>query len=324
MNPISPSITVVIPTYNRGAAIYKTIESALHQDLPADEFEIIVVDDGSTDDTFAVLEAAYAHNPRVRLFSTPNGGVARARNFGLEQARGEFIAYLDHDDLWLPQKLRLQREAMGSSPEIGVVCCDWLAVNESGEVLPKPRQFQAENGWIAPPKKAYPWVFGAYPKLPLLNPIVSMSVPLIRTELLRKIGGFDETTVPSDDWDIWIRLSAVTQFAYCADIGAHYVFHGNQQHTNALPALDSWLIILEKHRVSKADDFALWRRQKAYGRFVKQMRHHIMAKEFLFSHQYLNLVVRLGAQIFLSPKSAFSRQNIYLLYRAATFNCKRY
>lgn len=89
----SPQISVIIPVYNRGALVETTVASALAQDLRPEEFEILLVDDGSTDDTWQILNALYAHHPQIRLFHLENGGVARARNFGLKQARGEFIAY---------------------------------------------------------------------------------------------------------------------------------------------------------------------------------------------------------------------------------------
>ena len=114
-----PLVSVVIPTYNRGALIAQTIESVLAQDLPPESVEIIIVDDGSTDETFDILQRLYSSHGQVRLFQTSNGGVAAARNFGVEQARGEFIAFLDHDDLWLPQKLRLQLERIQNDVKVG-------------------------------------------------------------------------------------------------------------------------------------------------------------------------------------------------------------
>jgi glycosyltransferase involved in cell wall biosynthesis len=121
-----PLVSVVIPVYNRGARLQPTIESALEQTLPSHDYEIIIVDDGSTDDTLAFLQLTYADEPRIKIVSQQNGGVARARNRGLEEARGEFSAYLDHDDFWLPNKLEKQLAAFEGKPAVGVIYCRWL------------------------------------------------------------------------------------------------------------------------------------------------------------------------------------------------------
>ena len=320
MNPISPSITVVIPTYNRGAAIYKTIESALHQDLPADEFEIIVVDDGSTDDTFAVLEAAYAHNPRVRLFSTPNGGVARARNFGLEQARGEFIAYLDHDDLWLPQKLRLQREAFHLRPKVGVVYCDWRVVDEGGLELSAQHQQSIESWWKAKEGDVSSWILLPHINQFPRNPITSMTIPMIRTQSLRDIGGFDETTVPSDDWDAWIRLSFRVHFAFVPEVLAYYVHHNAQQHRNADKSVKSWIVVCKKSRpYIKRKPYIfwrLWRMEIAW----ESIGSYKAAKGKLFDKNYYGALSQISKTIFFEPWLIFSKAWIYLLWRVGTRN----
>ncbi len=220
---MQPSISVVVPTYNRGRAVSRTIESVLSQDLRAEEVEILIVDDGSTDDTFSVLRELYGANARVRLFTVPNGGVARARNFGLAQARGEFIAFLDHDDLWLPQKLRLQLDAIQQSEKIGVVYCDWKHF-EGREILPD------EDARVWKPR------FGlkkrVLGKLLTGNFIISMSVPLIRTSALRLIGGFDSAVVPCDDWDVWIRLAKDNEFVGITEALVLYHQHENQQSQN--------------------------------------------------------------------------------------------
>jgi glycosyltransferase involved in cell wall biosynthesis len=117
----SPLVSVVIPVYNRGARLQPTVQSVLEQTLSSAEIEIIIVDDGSTDDTVAFLHKTYGDEPRVKIVTQPNGGVARARNRGLEEARGEFIAYLDHDDFWLPHKIEQQLALSKASP-ISVWC----------------------------------------------------------------------------------------------------------------------------------------------------------------------------------------------------------
>lgn len=239
-NILTPSVSVVIPVYNRGALAGPTVDSALEQDLPPDEVEIILVDDGSTDDTFSVLQRLYGQNPRVRLFSTPNGGVARARNFGLEKAQGEFIAFLDHDDLWLPEKLRLQREVLRAHPEAGVAYCLWRNVDEQGRDIGRSSILSHEE-WKHLPTG------DIFLRLMHHNFIISMTIPMMRTALVREVGGFDPEIVPCDDWDLWIRMARRAHFEAVREILAIYQHHGGQQSLSEEKMLQATRRVLVKN-----------------------------------------------------------------------------
>ena len=121
-------VSVVIPTYNRAALLTEAIDSALAQDYPATE--ILVIDDGSTDHT---ADIAAAYEGRIRYFQQANGGAGAARNFGMQQARGEFIAFLDSDDLWRPNKLSLQVSIMNARPDVAMLFSEFDILRESGE-----------------------------------------------------------------------------------------------------------------------------------------------------------------------------------------------
>lgn len=261
-------VSVVIPVYNRGALIERTVQSVLDQTLAASNVEIIVVDDGSTDGTFAILERLYGGHGQVRLFQIPNGGVAGARNVGLERARGEWIAFLDHDDIWLPRKLKSQLE-VARQTGTGVVHCDWRAVDENGDAMPALFQISEQQWWRGASGGVYPWVCMPHPTQFLRNPIISMSVPLIQTELLRKAGGFDAALVPSDDWDLWIRLSQMTNWAFVSQILVHYVCHENQQHRDNAVAYRSWLRLCRKHPVSARRFPFVWLKQQLLVRYCR-------------------------------------------------------
>ncbi|BCM90838.1 hyaluronan synthase [Abditibacteriota bacterium] len=248
-------ISVVIPTYNRSRRIENTVDSALEQSFPADDVEIIIVNDGSTDDTEAVLQELYGNNSRVRLFSVPNGGVARARNFGLEKARGEFIAFLDHDDVWMAEKLEKQWRLFEKSPNVGVVYCGWRDVDEAGSEL------AADDLRRLKPKFGFPQgqVFDV---LVRGNFLVSASVPLVRTKLLRDIGGFDPLTQPCDDWDVWLRLARRCEFARVEDDLVMYVHHDAQQSANINRMWQAEGRALNKHRR------AVWKQPKTLWRIM--------------------------------------------------------
>jgi glycosyltransferase involved in cell wall biosynthesis len=222
-----PLVSVVIPVYNRGAAVCATLDSALDQTLPPEQVEVIVVDDGSTDATPEVLRAAYASHARVRLLRQDNGGVAAARNSGLRAARGDFIAFLDHDDRWLPAKLEQQLRAFQHNPRAGVVYCLWREVDENGQALPEAQQMTRQRWWHPARGRVYAWL--CQPR----NPLVSMSVPLVRTALLRSSGGFDPGTVPADDWDLWLRLARRCEFDFVPEELVLYTRHATQQRRDA-------------------------------------------------------------------------------------------
>ena len=130
---MSTLVSIVIPTYNRAALVQRAIDSALQQTYP--DIELIVVDDGSTDGTEAAIRARYGADPRVRYFHQENRGVAGARNRALTDARGDFVAFLDSDDVWRPWKLELQLACMRSFPEIGMLWTDMRAIASDGKVV---------------------------------------------------------------------------------------------------------------------------------------------------------------------------------------------
>src|SRR5882757_4359162 len=115
---VKPLVTALIDTYNYGRFVEEAIDSVLAQDYPNDRLEILVVDDGSTDDT---AERVRKYGSRIRYIHKPNGGQASAFNFGFERARGDIIAFLDADDYWLPGKLSRVADAFEQNPSVGLV-----------------------------------------------------------------------------------------------------------------------------------------------------------------------------------------------------------
>ena len=229
------TISVVIPTYNSGTQLKQTLDAALEQTCAP--LEIIVVDDGSTDGTPAWIEAHYGE--AVRVIRQSNGGVARARNAGWRAARGEWIAFLDHDDVWYPDKLEHLLRA--ATPACGVVYSRWREVDEDGEPLPDAEQLTRQSWWRGARGRAFGWLMG------WRCPLVSMSVPIVRRELLKRVGGFDPRCVPCDDWDLWLRLSRVTEFAFVDETLLDYRCHAAQQSRDELAALRGARRALGKH-----------------------------------------------------------------------------
>jgi len=180
-------ISVIIPTYNRGWTIGEAVDSVLAQDYR--DFELIVVDDGSTDNTPEILDA---YRGTIKVFRQENQGVSAARNRGIDEASGGFIAFLDSDDLWLPQKLSRQVEFFNTTPDALICQTEEVWIRNGVRVNPKKRH-----------KKPSGMIFE--PSLALC--LVSPSAVMMRRSLLEIVGNFDETLPACEDYDLWLRIS---------------------------------------------------------------------------------------------------------------------
>jgi glycosyltransferase involved in cell wall biosynthesis len=187
---MTPEITVVLPTRNRRRLLLRTLSTVRAQ--RAVDLEVVIVDDGSSDGSAEAVAAL--GDPRISVVRHERaGGVSAARNAGLAAARAPWVAFLDDDDLWAPDKLALQLGAAAEEPGLGWVCAGAVTVDRtlwvvSGTVPPTPEVLR---------------------QLPAYNSIPGGgSGTIARTELLRRVGGFDPELSNMADWDLWIRLAA--------------------------------------------------------------------------------------------------------------------
>lgn len=215
------SVSVVIPTFNRASFLQCAIDSVLSQTF--DNFELVIVDDGSTDGTKTLVES-YC-DPRIRFLSTNNQGPARARNIGIENAKGDLVAFLDSDDCWFPEKLERQVTLLNS--EIGLVYCSVLIGRnwDEAKILSKAQYrgncfpFYIENPGVA--------IIG-----------YGCSTVLVRKSLLLSVGAFDENIPsPAEDYDLFLRLSNITKVDFIEEPLAFYRVH----ETNISGHLDSYV-----------------------------------------------------------------------------------
>jgi len=189
MTPLKqPSVSVIIPTYNRGHLLPDAIDSVLAQDFS--DYELIVVDDGSTDNTLTILDG---YTNRVKVYRQTNQGVSAARNHGITVSSGEFIAFLDSDDLWLPQKLAVQFAFFNSTPE-ALIC--------------QTQETWIRNGVRVNPKKRHQKPSGRIFEKSLELCLVSPSAVMIRRRLFDSVGLFDESLPACEDYDLWLRISS--------------------------------------------------------------------------------------------------------------------
>lgn len=209
-----PKISVIIPVFNGEKTIINTIQSVLEQSF--NDFEIIIINDGSTDSTLDIISSII--EPRLKIYSYPNAGANHSRNRGLNKAVGEYVSFLDADDLWTSNKLEYQLQALQSHPEAAVAYSWTDRIDEFGQILPGGSKLTV-NGNV-------------YKQLLLVDFIGSGSNPLIRTEAIKKVGGFDESLINAQDWDMWLRLAALYPFIAIPFVQVLYRRSPNSKSTN--------------------------------------------------------------------------------------------
>ncbi len=224
-----PFISVVIPVYNRPDQILRSVNSVLDQRY--DNFECIVVDDGSTDETPSVLRS---FGEKIKVITTKNRGVSAARNIGAEKSSGDFISFLDSDDEWKRLKLKKQMEhLLANSWQITQTDEIWM---RNGRFLNKKKKHTKPEGDI----------FQKSLELCCVTP----SAVLMEKALFQKYGGFDESLPACEDFDLWIRMSINEKFGLLNEkLVIKYGGHSDQ--LSATPTLDKYRI-LSLHKIITA------------------------------------------------------------------------
>ena len=221
-----PVVSVVIPLYNAKDVIRDTIESVFAQTYH--DYEIVVIDDGSTDGSEDVLRA---YGDCLQYIQQPNGGVAQARNRGIAASRGRYIALLDHDDLWMPDKLAKQVAVLEEQPAVGMVVTDVSHIDRAGRPM-------NQVGPAYQPQHEFARLF-------VQGFVPTPSATLIRTAILRAVGGFDEqfNSAGMDDHELWTRIAAATTIA---GISEPLTLHRNRDIKPADIALGHRPLLIEK------------------------------------------------------------------------------
>jgi GT2 family glycosyltransferase len=246
-----PVVSIITPAYNAAEFIGETARSVLQQTFT--DWEWIVVDDGSSDETCRIVES-FA-DPRVRLIRAEHSGLpAVARNRGVAEARGTYVAYLDADDVWLPEKLALQTAAF--SDDVGVVICEFQYL--FGSQLRQHR---------FPDLRGVPNPGDMFEALSFANFICNSTV-VVRRSLLDTYGAMDEDPRQrgTEDYELWLRLAAVTQFACVMQPLVRYRIHAHGVSRNARAITEGRILAVEKaaardprlHPQLQGDGLAAW------------------------------------------------------------------
>jgi len=280
-----PLVSVVIPVYNVEQYIQEALDSALKQTYR--NIEIIVVDDGSPDNSVAIIQKRY-NDPRLRIVRQRNRGLAGARNTGIRHASGQYVAFLDSDDFWQPNKIELHIDAMLKNPNYGVSFCASSFVNEKSEFLGR---VQAPNKKVDYQSKD---IF-------CRNPIGNGSVPVIRKGVLEQIGFetkdkacdgipytqyFDENLSQSEDVDCWTRIAIQTgtDFYYIEQPLTNYRLNNDGLSANVEKQFATWM---QLH--NKLETIAPGFIQKQ-GSFAKAFQYRYLARRSVFQGQASNAV----------------------------------
>ena len=235
-----PKVTVIIPTYNRAHYLGASIQSVLDQ--TCGDFELLVVDDGSTDRTQEVL--LRFQEDRLRYLAQEHRGISAALNTGIRSARGAYIARLDSDDIWLPDMLAVQVAVLDGRPDIGLVYAKAQGMDKDGNALP--------TIWGIPER--YP---GDSLRSMLYDDCTCNITIVVRRACFDHVGLFDEALQANEDWDMWLRVATRYRFAYVDRVVARFRWHGGN-HTGPLSpyfadAVDGRVKVLDK--AFRAADF---------------------------------------------------------------------
>ncbi len=254
------TVSVIIPTYNYGRFLREAIDSALAQTYRP--IEVIVVDDGSTDDTPQVL-AAYGE--RIRVIRQDNRGAGAARNRGTAAAKGDYLAFLDSDDILKPQSLEREIARFVADPSLGLVHCAAESVDGDGKLLSV--SLNGMEGWLATEL------------LRLDREVIGTpgSGIMVPKQVAAEIGGYDESLQPSEDWDFCYRIAVRYRVGYIREPLLTYRLHGGGLHLNVGRMEISMLRALEK---AFMDPTVRSLRNHSYGRI-----HRVLAGCYFQLHQ---------------------------------------
>jgi glycosyltransferase involved in cell wall biosynthesis len=225
---LRPAVSVVIPTFKHRDFILHTLDSVFKQTMR--DYEVVVVNDGSPDDTHEILRPLIETN-RVRYFQQTNQGPSEARNHGIREARGRYIALLDDDDIWPPDKLEWQVGFLDEHPDVGVVGGTLQIVDDRGAEIRKGRHHSAIT---------HQTLFAG-------NPFHSPGQTLIRATILAQLGGMNVAIWGADDWDLWFRIAREFKIVMQDRLALYYRVHAGNASKQSARLLRGCCATIERH-----------------------------------------------------------------------------
>ena len=251
-SPANPAVSVIIPTYNRVQPLKRAIQSVLDQTFT--DFEIIVIDDASADGTDKFMLSL--KDQRIKYFRhVSNKGGSAARNTGIRSSTGEYIAFLDSDDTWLPEKLQLQVQHFESlSTDIGAVYTGLVKLSQKNTVMGNMTPTVSGNIQSA-----------IYAE----NCVGPLSTVMVRRDCLDRAGLFDESLPSCQDWDLFIRISGVCKFSFIPNALVRYYISNDSITKNPRAKAIGYKTILMKYlRFVKPNKFAYAKQSLTIGHYL--------------------------------------------------------
>lgn len=269
-----PTVSVIIPTHNRSLLLGRAVKSVLDQTFQ--DFELIVVDDASMDETEQLIKS-FQDKRIIYIRHEINLGSNPARNTGLMHANGEYIAFLDSDDEWLPEKLNKQLEIFRKGTEkLGLVSTGYIYDQKPNEpFIPQYRGNVLKQIIIA-------------------NIVGSTSTPLIKKVCFKKAGIFDETMPASQDWDMWIRIAQYYNFDFDPQLLTHYYWQTDSISKNIKKIKKAHRLILNKYKYI----LKTFPKKVLIERYLYEGRYFFWRRDLLESFRYFMKAVFLNPLVF--------------------------
>jgi len=240
-------VSVIIPAYNSMTYLPKAVESVLKQTFS--DFELIIVNDGSSDGIEQWVNTITDN--RIQLISQKNQGAAAARNTGIAHGKGDYIAFLDSDDLWEGSKLEKQVNCLNKNPDVGLVYAWIISIDVNGNHRGKMYANTVEGN--------------VWEKLIEENIVRSGSAAMVRRDCFEKLGVFDRNLRFAEDWEMWIRIARNYSFAVIKEPLVYYRHHPNNKSRNYIKTIDNFRLIFEKSFESVPFEL-LYLRNRSYSR----------------------------------------------------------
>ena len=272
-----PLVSIIIPNYNYGRFLAQAIDSALAQTY--ENREIIVADDGSTDESDQIIKS---YGAAIRSFKQKNRGVSAVRNRAFSEARGELIAYLDSDDVWLPEKLEKQVRLFEDA-EIGLVHCGCADFDNTGKIVAE--HLNGLEGWVAEDLLRYqrPVILGGG------------SAVVVRRAAIERAGGFDEKLKIGEDWEFYYRVARLYKVGFVPEILLKYRRHGSNHHANVKRMAIDLIYAYDKIFAAGGDEIKHLK-AACYGRI-----HTIIAGSSFRAGNYFDFVSHGAKGLWLAP-----------------------
>ncbi len=284
-------VAVVMPCYNAQATLPETLESIAAQTF--EDFCLVAVNDGSQDQTADILESFAQRFPeRVVVIDQENQGQTVAKNVGLERSRSDFVAFIDSDDLWAPDKLEKQVRLMADNPQIG------LCYTAARQIDPESTPVGLIS--VSPSHRGR-----CLNELILRNNIVASSV-MVRRDAVEQAGGFDTALRACENWDLWIRIARGYELEYLDEPLTSYRLHPNNMSKNFEKIFNARLQVIDKHLPECSDDD--WTRDQR--RMALYRTHLTFAKSYIESLR----LVEARRELTEAMKIRRTEAECYLLY----------